>query len=47
MQPKEDEGDEDDDQPYQLLVNPIVPLKRSTTHIVRKVVGSYHLLFGE
>lgn len=47
MQPKEDEGDEDDDWPYQLLVNPIILLKSSTTHIVQEVVGSYHLLFCE
>lgn len=47
MQPRKDEGDEDDDWPYQLPMNPIVPLKRSTTHIVQEVVGSYHLLFCE
>jgi len=47
LQPEEDEGDEDADRPAQLPVNPIVPLKRSATHIVREVVGSYHLLLCE
>ncbi|CAK9223313.1 unnamed protein product [Sphagnum troendelagicum] len=37
LQPEEDEGDEDADRPAQLPVNPIVPLKRSATHIVREV----------
>jgi butyrate response factor 1 len=44
LQPEEDDGEEDSDRPAQLPLNPVVPLKRSATHIIREVVKSYHLL---
>ncbi len=44
LQPEEDDGEEDSDRPAQLPLNPVVPLKRSATHILREVVKSYNLL---
>jgi hypothetical protein len=37
LQPEEDDGEEDSDRPAQLPLNPVVPLKRSATHILREV----------
>lgn len=40
LQPEEDELEDELDRPARLPINPIIPLKRSATHIVREVQSS-------